>query len=1012
MLGRARSRSPVGTVLIAVILLSGGLGAIHLSAPASASQDAGPAGNTSPGFICGFPIYKSLAANQSHTGSRYLAATSEHAYIYVDSGNPTQDEINKFADEFDTVIWPSDTTVFGTISRDKINIHLQVMDGPGGLGGYYYPGTWDIYIDSADLSIWGDEIAAHEFEHLIHDKYDNDENLWVNEGMADMAIHLIYGPNAMSVSGHLDAFENDPDNDLTVFENQMYDYGSAYAFMLWVWEHFGGNSTLKTIVADTQNGFAGILEALRSVDIDYSFTDTELFSMWSVANILDDTNDMGGIYGYYSVDLSMYIEGSYDTYPVSQSSDVNSWANDYYGFKNGDKRDLVVHVGRLDGTINFSLIGIGPGNLMIKSAYVDSSVSQADLTIPGFGSTHPVVYLAVSGIAGKRYTFSAELRDNTPPVTALAINPQTPDGLNGYYVTKPTIGFVTSEPATTYFHWDNDTDVKYCQSCSPPKVPLAAEGEHTLYFHSVDPEGNAETPERSVVLRVDTERPETFLDLDPIRPDGDQGWYVSKVTASLRSSENGSIFFRWDSGFFHNYSGPMAVDEGDHTLFYYSRDPAGNDGETHSMDIKLDTLSPVATCDVYPAVPDGQNGYYITQPTVALSTPEPGVTLLYSMDGSNVQFIYSQPVKIPDGTHTLSYWAMDEAGNKVEPVDRAFKVDTVAPTTKLTTTPASPDGLNGWFVTQPSVKLATDGDATPYYSLDDGQQRRYLGPLLLEEGSHRVRYFSKDRAGNVEPERNIDIKFDMTPPQTKARVEGSETSSWYLDPPIVTFQTEAGATTYYGWDGVAQNKYIVPIKPRDGTHDLTYYSVDEAGNKGGEKGLSFSVDSVDPTAYFVVVPLYGFVGDETIVDATNSTDNILVDSYSLDFGDGDVEELRGDPVINHVYILQGNYKITLTVTDEAGRKATYSRDIYIEKKPKKAQNLTSTLENPLLILLGLLAVLAIAGFGAYRYRRRKQLEQALAAYETYMAQQAMARRKKAKAGVRKAKPGTRTPVKK
>jgi hypothetical protein len=317
-------------VLLVLILLMAALWPLALTAPSTVSAQS-PA-TSSGGWTCGFPIHKSLYANSSHTGSRYLAATSQHAYIYVDSGNPTQDEINNLADEFDNVIWPSDTSVFGTISKDRINIHIQAMDGPGGLGGYYYPGTWDIYIDSADLSIWGYEIAAHEFEHLIHDKYDQDEELWVNEGMADLAIHLIYGPNAIALSGHLSAFESLPDNDLTVFTNELSDYGSAYTFILWTWEHFGGNDTIRTMVANPKNGFDGVLDTLRGVDPNYNYTDIQYFSMWSVANNLDDTTDYNGLFGYKSIDISMNLESSTDTFPTNITSDVNSWGNDYYGF--------------------------------------------------------------------------------------------------------------------------------------------------------------------------------------------------------------------------------------------------------------------------------------------------------------------------------------------------------------------------------------------------------------------------------------------------------------------------------------------------------------------------------------------------------------------------------------------------------------------------------------------------------------------------------------------------------
>ena len=146
-----------------------------------------------------------------------------------------------------------------------------------------------------------------------------------------------------------------------------------------------------------------------------------------------------------------------------------------------------------------------------------------------------------------------------------------------------------------------------------------------------------------------------------------------------------------------------------------------------------------------------------------------------------------------------------------------------------------------------------------------------------------------------------------------------------------------------------------------------------------------------------------FQGETVIVDATNSSDNLNLVDYKVDFGDGDIEDLKGEPVINHVYVVVGTYKISLTVTDESGRTATYSKDIFVDKAPKKSSGTGLSFTNPLFIVLLLLVVLAVAGVGAYRYRRKQQLLKAVAAYEAYQAQLAKVRKSK-KPPVKKAAP--------
>ena len=49
-----------------------------------------------------------------------------------------------------------------------------------------------IDIDDAPLT-WSKVILAHELQHLMHNALDPYENLWIDEGAADMAAFLCFG---------------------------------------------------------------------------------------------------------------------------------------------------------------------------------------------------------------------------------------------------------------------------------------------------------------------------------------------------------------------------------------------------------------------------------------------------------------------------------------------------------------------------------------------------------------------------------------------------------------------------------------------------------------------------------------------------------------------------------------------------------------------------------------------------------------------------------------------------
>ena len=75
-------------------------------------------------------------------------------------------------------------------------------------------------------------VFAHEYQHLLHDDYDPDEENFVNEGMADLAEYLTgYAEPRRAMWMPL----RQPENSLMVWGDQgdleiLTDYGQAYLF--------------------------------------------------------------------------------------------------------------------------------------------------------------------------------------------------------------------------------------------------------------------------------------------------------------------------------------------------------------------------------------------------------------------------------------------------------------------------------------------------------------------------------------------------------------------------------------------------------------------------------------------------------------------------------------------------------------------------------------------------------------------------------------------------------------
>jgi len=96
--------------------------------------------------------------------------------------------------------------------------------------------------------------------------------------------------------------------------------------------------------------------------------------------------------------------------------------------------------------------------------------------------------------------------------------------------------------------------------------------------------------------------------------------------------------------------------------------------------------------------------------------------------------------------------------------------DTTPPVTTNSFDPPTPNGENGWYVSNVTVTLnATDDESgvnVTYYTLNaTGGWHRYTEPFLMSmDGNHSIEYYSVDNAGNVEDIKSVICKIDQTRP--------------------------------------------------------------------------------------------------------------------------------------------------------------------------------------------------------------------------------------------------------
>jgi hypothetical protein len=348
-----------------------------------------------------FWVAQNQAGNQQITAT--LAAKSKHGYMWVqrefylpapgeapEGGFVTQGEAEAGLVDWEG-IYEIDRKYFGIEPNPKspaqnlppglpsnwrdadcdprvhiLNFPIDAGTGLGYTAGYYsseheYPngdGEHEspfsneaemFFMNSLFLNVGDDTYAgvlAHEFFHMIQFSNDYNEETWVNEGMADIAAQV----NGFGdiVQGHVDAYEANPDQHLFDWTGLVDDYGQAFLFFDYLFNHYGApevESTdeleayglAKLLTRTSADGAKGITKviATRADSLKSSLdgyyrkgTFGKVFKDYLVANYVDDPDLARGQFGYANRDVAVAQTGTEDTSP--DASTVHPYGADYY----------------------------------------------------------------------------------------------------------------------------------------------------------------------------------------------------------------------------------------------------------------------------------------------------------------------------------------------------------------------------------------------------------------------------------------------------------------------------------------------------------------------------------------------------------------------------------------------------------------------------------------------------------------------------------------------------------
>ncbi len=209
---------------------------------------------------------------------------------------------------------------------------------------------------------------------------------------------------------------------------------------------------------------------------------------------------------------------------------------------------------------------------------------------------------------------------------------------------------------------------------------------------------------------------------------------------------------------------------------------------------------------------------------------------------------YADPFTLPGGSHTLSYWSLDQNNHQELPHSLSILVDSSPPVSTIYFFPrgyvdassrtfVSPKMSANWLVDELSTVSSI------HYSFDGITFSTTTFYTPVEQGTHTLTYFATDFFGLTESPKTMSWTTDSAPPKTKLVIQPNlgqfpDGSYWITPTSAISLET-IDPSPYASGVKLASytldsNGYVVNggtfSIPSLGGHTLSFDSVDNVGN--------------------------------------------------------------------------------------------------------------------------------------------------------------------------------------
>jgi hypothetical protein len=535
---------------------------------------------------------------------------------------------------------------------------------------------------------------------------------------------------------------------------------------------------------------------------------------------------------------------------------------------------------------------------------------------------------------------------------------QDSDGTIYTHVDLPAYFFVSTQ--------DDGKDMVRMESTNHPDKanPMKWDGQGVHNFKHSD---EIDKVEIRFQVNADGQSPETSLAY------GAQGYrkgailhFGQAITPSLKAEDNLSgldkIYHSINGKAYQAYK-PVSFDkEGEYTYRYYAVDRVGNVEEVEEVKFVIDKTTPITQREI---VGDRLEDILSARSTIKLIASDAlsGLKEIRWKFDENEEQSYRAPIRLnnlSEGQHSLSYYSVDEVGNKEKPQSFTFFLDN--------TPPIVSEDIIGDFYTfngrdyasgRTKVRLtALDNKAgvkAIYYQLNDADYKEYSESFYLpkQQGAATLKAYAIDKANNSSKRdnegKNLRVTYvDLSGPRLSYAFDGPTFTS--RDTTFISRASRIRLSATDGESGLnrityklsandSEKTYTEPLSiPKSGVFNMEIFGYDNVNNRN-RTGLFFRVDNKGPEIFsrFSIRPLgkSGEAGAEVsvypkhVVLFLSATDELVgYDKLFYQINEGK-EKLYTQPISG--FTAGKTYQMKVRALDKLGNESSQSFSFMTEE---------------------------------------------------------------------------------